>query len=52
MNIKLDDVIVDAEPMRQWHSRDKEYCGSNDEYDVYFMGGKFYYAEADDPFQF
>lgn len=54
MNIKLDDVIVDAEPMRyaQWHSCDKEYCGSNDEYDVYFMGGKFYYAEADDPFQF
>ena len=41
MNIKLDDVIVDAEPIRyaQWHSRDKEYCGSNDEYDVYFMEG-------------
>lgn len=54
MNIKLDDVMVDAEPMRyaQWHNRNREYCGSNDEYDVYFIGGKFYYAEADDPFQF
>lgn len=54
MTIKLNDVIVDAEPMRyaQWHNRNKEYCGSNEEYDVYFMGGKFYYAEADDTYQF
>lgn len=54
MNIKLEDVIVDAEPMRyaQWHDRKKQYVGSNDDFDIYFIGGKFYYAEADDPFQF
>lgn len=54
MTIKLEDVIVDAEPMRysQWHDHKKQYVGSNKDYDIYFIGGKFYYAEADDPYQF
>lgn len=54
MDIKIDDVIVNAEEMRyaQWHNRDKQYVGSNDDYDIYFIGGKFYYAETDDVYGF
>ena len=54
MNIKIEDVIVNAEPMRysQWHNRKKQYVDSDNDFDVYFIEGRFYYAEADDPYQF